>query len=191
MRALCFALAATGLLAACAAPVREAPLQSLDPITTLQWRSFVDDKLRGQVALAPLKGADPEAVGYLQKTLDRIWISRAPAKPVADALGEQLEQLRLLANTAAPARYVLEVEILQLQGGPLPLGGDGEAELLYRLREAVTGRLLWERRLRSQGELGWGSPSSLWPPQRQRAAKEAALRANLRRLAEELVRLRV
>lgn len=173
-------------------PVREQPLQSLDPVTTLQWRSFVDEKLRGQVQLGQLVGSDPEAVGYLQKTLDRVWTSRAQAKPLRDALEEQLDALRLLANAAATGRYVLDVEILRLEAGGLPLSGDGEAELRYRLRENnASGRLVYERRLRSQGELPWAGAAHLWPPQRQRAAKEAALRANLRLIAQELVRLRV
>ena len=150
-------------------PVREPPLQSLDALTALQWRGFVDERLRGQVMLGELKGADAEAVGYLQKTLERIWQSRTPDKPVRDAIEEQLHQLRLLANAAAPARYVLDVEILSLDGGPLPLASEGEAELRYRLREAGDGgRLVYERRLRSQGEVGYGQ---LWPPARQRAAQ--------------------
>lgn len=183
------ALACLGLLTACATPVREQPLHSLDPITRLQWRSFVDERLRGQVALGDIKGSDPEAQGWMQKTLERVWSSRAPGKPIADALEEQLHQLRLLASVAVPARYVLDVEILQLEGGSLPLSSEGEVEVRYRLREAGEGgRLVYERKLRSQGEI---SPGLLWPPLRQRAAKESALRANLLRLSEELVRLRV
>jgi hypothetical protein len=178
------------LLAACAMPVREQPLrEGLHPITALQWRGFVDEKLRGQVALGEIKGSDAEAVGWLQKTLERVWTSRAPQKPVSDAIEEQLHELRLLALAAQPARYVLEVEILALHGGPLPLGSEGHAELRYRLREAGDGgRLLYERRLRSEGEVGYGL---LWPPARQRAAKESALRANLLKASQELVRLRV
>lgn len=188
MRVLCPLLAAAGLLAGCALPVRETSLQGLAPVQTLQWRSFVDERLRGQVQLGEFKGADPEARGYVQKTLERVWESRTPAKPVVDALEEQLMRLRLLANAAQPARYVLDVEILRLAGGSLPLAGDGEAELRYRLRESDSGRLVYERRLRSQGEV---NPALLWPPARQRAAKESALRANLLLLAHELVRLRV
>lgn len=187
MRVLCPALL-LATLAGCALPVREAPLQGLDPMTTLQWRSFVDERLRGQVQLGEFKGADAEARGYVQKTLERVWESRTPAKPVLDALEEQLLQLRLLASAAQPARYVLDVEILRLAGGNLPLSSEGEAELQYRLREAASGRLVYERRLRSQGDV---NPSLLWPPARQRAAKESALRANLLLLAHELVRLRV
>lgn len=169
-------------------PVRERPLQALEPVQTLQWRSFVDERLRGQVQLGEFKGADPEALGYVQKTLERLWESRTPPKPVVDALEDQLLQLRLLANAAQPARYVLDVEILRLSGGNLPLSSEGEAELQYRLREAASGRLIYERRLRSQGEV---SLVQVWPPARQRAAKESALRANLLLLANELVRLRV
>lgn len=176
------------LLSACAMPVREPTLHALDPVTTLQWRSFVDEKLRGQVTLGEFKGADPEAVGWLQKTLERVWTSRALQKPVADALEEQLHELRLLASAAASGRYVLDVEILSLAAGGLPLSSEGEAELRYRLREAEGGRLVYDRKLRTQGDI---SPGLLWPPGRQRAAKESALRANLLKLSQDLVRLRV
>lgn len=183
------ALLACLLIAGCAMPVREQPLRDgLDPITTLQWRGFVDEKLRGQVMLGELKGSDPEAVGYLQQTLERVWSSRAPAKPLRDAMEEQLHELRLLANAALPARYALDAEILSLGGGSLPLSSEGEVEVRYRLREIESGRLLYDRRLRSQGEIGYGL---LWPPARQRAAKESALRANLLKASHELVRLRV
>ncbi len=183
------ALSLSLALAGCAMPVREVPLhQGQNPITTLQWRGFVDERLRGQVQLGELKGADAEALGWMRKTLDHVWGSRAAAKPVADALEEQLDALRLLANAALPARYALDVEILRLDGSNLPLGSEGEAEVRYRLREIDSGRLVYERRLRSQGDVGYGL---LWPPARQRAAKESALRANLLRLSEELVRLRV
>lgn len=189
MNALRAAVVLPLLLAGCAMPVRESPLrEGLDPITSLQWRSFVDEKLRGQVRLGELTGADPEAVGYLQKTLERLWDSRAASKLLRDAVEEQLQELRLLANAALPARYLLDVEILSLAGGSLPLASEGEVEVRYRLREIDGGRVVYERRLRSQGALGYGL---LWPPARQRAAKEAALRANLLKLGQELVRLRV
>lgn len=176
-------------LGGCAMPVREPPLQGLAPVTALQWRNFMDEKLRGQVSLGEVKGSDAEAEGWLRATLDRVWGSRALRKPVADALEEQLDQLRLLANAAQGGRYVLDVEILSLEAGGLPFGSEGEAELRYRLREAGEGgRLLFEKRLRSAGDL---MPGLLWPPARQRAAKESALRANLLRLGGELARLRV
>gem|GEM_PF-4570364 len=134
------ALLACLLIAGCAMPVREQPLRDgLDPITTLQWRGFVDEKLRGQVMLGELKGSDPEAVGYLQQTLERVWSSRAPAKPLRDAMEEQLHELRLLANAALPARYALDAEILSLGGGSLPLSSEGEVEVRYRLREIESG----------------------------------------------------
>jgi hypothetical protein len=182
-------LLASAALAGCAMPVRERNLAgSVPPVTALQWRNFVDEKLRGQVRLGEPKGADAEAVGILQKSLERVWQSRLAAKPLQDAVEDQLEQLRLLASLSEQARYVLDVNVLRLDAGPLPLGSEGEAELHWQLRESGSGRLLFDRRLRSSGEVGWGLA---WPPARLRAAKESALRANLLKLAEALVRLRV
>jgi hypothetical protein len=182
-------LALPALLSACAMPVRERPLAGGVPeVTALQWRNFVDPQLRGQIRLGKLEGSDPEASGFLQQALERVWHSRAPAKPVKDAIEDQLEQLRLLASLSEQARYVLDVSILTLDGGALALSSEGEAELHWQLKEAGSGRLLFDRRLRSSGEVGYGLA---WPPARRRAAKESALRANLVKLAEALVRLRV
>ena len=57
-------------LGGCAMPVREPPLQGLAPVTALQWRNFMDEKLRGQVSLGEVKGGDAEAEGWLRATLD-------------------------------------------------------------------------------------------------------------------------
>lgn len=188
MRFFLACLLCLAVLSGCALPVREPPLNGLAPLTALQWRNFMDEKLRGQVVLGEIKGADPEAEGWMRSTLDRLWGSRALQKPLGDALETQLDQLRLLAG-APGGRYVLDVEILLLDAGGLPFGSEGAAELRYRLRESAEGgRLLYERRLRSTGEL---MPGLLWPPARTRAAKESALRANLLKLGEELARLRV
>lgn len=182
------ALLAAFLMAACAVPVREQALREPESIATLQARNFVDDKLRGEIQVGEIKGTDPDALGYLQQTLDRVWRSRATQKTVGDALEEQLHELRLLASAARPGRYVLDVEILSLGSGGLPLSSEGEAEVRYRLREAQGNRVIYERRLRSTGDVPMGL---LWPPLRQRAAKESALRANLAKLGQDLVRLRV
>ena len=113
---------------------------------------------------------------------------------MGDALEEQLRLLRLFASSPDGGRYVLDVEVMQLDSDGYPFGSDGRAELRYRLRERTDraeggeGRLIYERRLRTEGELPW---LPLLPNHRQRLARESALRANLAKLAEELVRLRV
>ena len=95
-RHLLFALPV--LLAGCNTPVRETRLKAVDERTALQWRSFVDERLRGQIGLGSIKGSDPEAVGYLQKTLQWTWRSRLDERTVSDALEEQLRLLRLFAS---------------------------------------------------------------------------------------------
>ena len=188
-RHLLFALPV--LLAGCNTPVRETRLKAVDERTALQWRSVVDERLRGQIGLGSIKGSDPEAVGYLQKTLQWTWRSRLDERTVSDALEEQLRLLRLFASMPGSGRYVLDVEVMQLDSDGYPFGSDGRAELRYLLRERAEsgeGRLVYERRLRTQGELPW---LPLLPNHRQRMARESALRANLAKLAEELVRLRV
>ena len=60
------------LVAGCSTPLRTPPL-ALTPRQALQWRSFVDEQLRGQIALGEVQGADEPAVGFLQQALAFVW----------------------------------------------------------------------------------------------------------------------
>lgn len=182
-------LAATALLAACASPVRTPPL-ALGDWQALQWRSFVDERLKGQIELGEIQGGDPDAQGWMSKALAWAWGTPTRDPTVQDALEDQLRALRLLAGAAQSARYRLDVHLLRVEAEGLLLGAQAHAEVRYSLRErGEGGRLVYERRVRSEGQAGWldhGLAS-----QRQRLAKEAALRSSLSALARDLAALRV
>lgn len=185
-------LAASVSLAACARPVRTPPL-ALGEWQALQWRSFVDDKLKGQIALGDVRGGDPEAEGWMRKALAWAWGTPTRDLALQDALEDQLRALRLLAGAAQAARYRLDVQLLRVEAEGLVLGAQAQAEVLYRLRErgegGEGGRLVYERRVRTEGQAGWSDHGLAGG--RQRLAKEAALRGSLALLARDLVSLRV
>lgn len=177
------------LVAGCGTPLRTPPL-ALTPRQALQWRSFVDEQLRGQIVLGEVQGADEPAVGFLQKSLAFVWGSPLSGQVVLDALEDQLRALRLLAGTPDAGRYRLDARLLQLEVGGLIGSAEAQARVEYTVREREEGgRLIYQRQVRSEGKAGWLDHA--FTADRQRLAKEAALRAGLVLLAQDLVSLRV
>lgn len=172
-------------LAACAAPVRTPP--PLGPRQVAQWQAWVDPKLQGQIALGQVSGADAPATGMLRKTLAWFWGTPAEAAVFSDGLEDQLRALSLLAALPGGGRFVLDAQVLQLQADGLVLGAEAQSQVLYTLREGD--KIVYQRRVRAQAQAGWGD--HLLGSDRQRLAKEAALRESLRLLALDLVTLRV
>ena len=166
------------LLAACASPVHT-PALALDDFQALQWRGLVDERLRGQVELGEVQGADRAAEG-----------SGTSEQTLLHALEDQLRALRLMAGAPQSARYRLDVQLLRLDLGGHVMSAKVEAELRYQLRErGEGGRVLYERKVRSAGSANWldhGAASG-----RKRLATEAALRSNLGMLARDLISIRV
>ncbi|MBB5202995.1 hypothetical protein HNQ51_000288 [Inhella inkyongensis] len=182
-------LALPALLAGCSSAVQSPPL-AISARQALQWRSFVDDQLKGQIALGEVTGADAPAVGYLRKTLAWLWGSRTSPDTVGDALEDQLRALRLLAPLPGTGRYQLDTQLMALEAEGLLGPSEAQAQVEYRLREkGEGGRLIYQRRIRSQAKAGWLDHG--FASERQRLAKEAALRASLMMLAQDLVALRV
>lgn len=176
------------LLAGCASSVRTPPLV-VSERQALQWRSFVDERLKGQIALGEVKGGDAAAQGWMKKTLAWFWGNPTRDQAVQDALEDQLRALRLLAAAPQPGRFQLDVQLLRVDAEGLLTGADAQAEVAYRLRERDGGRILYERRVRSEGSANWLDHALA--SDRQRLAKEAALRANLMLLTQDLVALRL
>lgn len=183
-------LAALPLLATgCSTPLRTPPL-ALTPRQALQWRGFVDEQLRGQIVLGEVQGADAPAVGFLRKSLAFVWGSPLSGQVVLDALEDQLRALRLLAGTPDAGRYRLDARLIQLEVGGLIGSAEAQARVEYSVREREEGgRLIYQRQVRSEGQAGWFDHA--FSADRQRLAKEAALRAGLVMLAQDLVALRV
>ncbi|MBH9551714.1 hypothetical protein [Inhella gelatinilytica] len=193
------ALALTALVG-CGSTVQSPPL-ALKPLQVLQWRSFVDPQLRQQIGLGDVQGGDAGAADFLGQTLRWLWGTHTPNAVVQDALEDQLRALQLLAAAPHPGRYRLDARIISLEASGLLGGAEATARVEYTVRENLPeaqaapgaadgpGRILYQRQVRSQGEAAW--LSHLMSGDRQRLAKQAALRAGLVVLAQDLVQLRV
>ncbi len=172
-------------LAACAAPVRSPAPVGVRQV--LQWQSWVDPKLQGQIALGQVTGGDVPATGMLKKTMAWFWGTPADTAVLTDGLEDQLRALSLLAALPGSGRFALDAQLLQLEVGGLMLGAEAQSQVLYTLREGD--KVVYQRRVRAQAKTGWGD--HVLGSDRQRLAKEAALKESLRLLALDLVTLRV
>jgi hypothetical protein len=106
---------------------------------------------------------------------------------LTDGLEDQLRALSLLAALPGSGRFALDAQVMQLDAGGLVLGAEAHSQVLYTLREGD--KVVYQRRVRAQAQAGWGD--HVLGSDRQRLAKEAALRESLRLLALDLVTLRV
>lgn len=188
---LASALLAATLLGGCGSTVQAPPL-ALKPMQALQWRSFVDPELRQQIGLGEVQGGDAAAASLLDKTLHWLWGSHTANEVVQDALEDQLRALQLFAPGPNPGRYQLDARLISLEASGLIAGAEATARVEYTVRERHPegqGRILYQRQVRSQGEAAW--LSHLMGSERQRLAKQAALRAGLMQLAQDLAQLRV
>ncbi len=179
-------LFALPMLAACAAPVR--PPVPVGVRQALQWQGWIDPGLKGQVSLGRITGGDgPVPDSYLRKTLAWLWGTRTEGAVLSNGLEDQLRALSLLAALPGGGRFALDIDLQQLEADGLVLGAEAHSQVLYTLREGE--RTLYQRRVRAQGSASWAD--HLLGSERQRLAKEAALRESLRLLAVDLVALRV
>lgn len=185
MRRRLLLLCAPLALSACGSAVRTP--EPLDARQALQWQAWIDPALKGQVSLGEVRGADAPAVGRLQQTLGWLWGQRTETAALADGLEDQLRALSLLAALPGQGRFTLDVELQQLQADGLLGAAEAQIAIVYTLREGS--RTRYQRRVRAQGSAGWAHHALA--SERQRQAKEAALRESLRLLAQDLVALRV
>ncbi|RVT84737.1 hypothetical protein [Inhella crocodyli] len=184
-RRLVLLLPALAALGACSAPVRSPAPVGVRQV--LQWQSWVDPKLQGQIALGQVTGGDAPATGMLKKTLAWFWGTPADTAVLSDGLEDQLRALSLLAALPGQGRFALDAKLLQLDAGGLVLGAEAQSQVLYTLREGD--KVVYQRRVRAQAQTGWGD--HVLGSDRQRLAKEAAIKESLRLLALDLVTLRV
>jgi hypothetical protein len=184
-RRLVLLLPALAALGACSAPVRSPAPVGVRQV--LQWQSWVDPKLQGQIALGQVTGGDVPATGMLKKTLAWFWGTPADTAVLSDGLEDQLRALSLLAALPGQGRFALDAKLLQLDAGGLVLGAEAQSQVLYTLREGD--KVVYQRRVRAQAQAGWGD--HVLGSDRQRLAKEAAIKESLRLLALDLVTLRV
>jgi hypothetical protein len=178
---LCAALL-TALLAGCGAPSRPLPM-AITAADALQVRGWVPEALKGQVAIAAVKGG---------QATNRWWGSKVSAQALQQALDESFYAVGMKSlSPQPPARFELQAELVQLEQPLIPaVGVTVDVAVRYTLLDKVAdGRIVYQRRIANSEEAGLGE-AVLSPSDRLRIANERALRANIDLLLRDLVTLR-
>jgi hypothetical protein len=179
--ALLLSLAASAaLLAGCGAPAKS--LQMVQPpAEVLQLRGFMPEALRGQVALAPVRGGAETG---------RWWGSKVSNTALAHALEDTLRELGLWATDPAQARYQLRAELLQLSQPWVSLDTTVEASVRYALVDLSSGAILYERSVRTAYKAEF-LDAMLSQPERLQLASEGAMRQAMGIMLRDLPNLRL
>lgn len=169
------------LLAGCGTPSQPLPM-ALGTAGALQIRGWVPEALKGQVALAAVKGG--------QET-QRWWGSKVSALALQQALEESLHAVGMQPLSPQPApRFELQAELVQLDQPLVPaLGVTVGTAVRYTLVDKASGKAVYQRRIANTDEAGF-TEAIVSPSERLRIANERALRANIDLLLRDLVTLR-
>lgn len=168
-------------LAGCGTPSQPLPMV-ITPAEALQVRGWVPEVLRGQVAVAPVRGG--AATG-------RWWGSLVSADVFQHALEESLHAVGMRALSRDPVpRFELQAHLVLLDQTRVPAAGvTAGTAVHYTLTDNATGRVIYQRRIYNQEEAGLGDALGS-PSERLRIANERALRANIALVLRDLVTLR-
>ncbi len=174
------ALLAT-LLAGCGTPSQPLPM-AVTAANALQIRGWVPEALKGQIAVATVKGG--------QET-GRWWGSKVSAMALQQALDESLFSVGMKPLSPEPApRFELQAELEALDQPLVPaLGVTVGTAVRYTLVDKTSGKTVYQRRIANTDEASF-SEAILSPNERLRIANERALRANIDLLLRDLVTLR-
>jgi hypothetical protein len=178
---LCAALL-TALLAGCGAPTPPLPM-AITAADALQIRGWVPEALKGQIAVAAVKGG---------QATNRWWGSKVSAVALQQALEESFYAVGMKPlSPQPPARFELQAELVQLDQPLIPaVGVSVDVAVRYTLVDkAADGRVIYQRRIANTDEARL-SEAILSPSDRLRIANERALRANIDLLLRDLVTLR-
>lgn len=171
---------AAWLLAGCGTP--SSSLQMVQPpADVLQLRGFMPAALRGQVALAPVRGGAETW---------RWWGSKVSNTALGHALEDTLRELGLWAPNPAQARYQLRAELLQLSQPWVSLDTTVEASVRYALVDLTSGTTLYERSVRSAYKAEFVD-AMLSQPERIKLANEGAMRQTMAIMLRDLPNLRL
>jgi hypothetical protein len=178
---LTFALSVLLLgLAGCGTPSQPLPMV-ITPAEALQLRTWVPEVFKLQIAVAPVQGGEATW---------RWWGSKVSQDALQAALEDSLHAvgLRPLAPEP-PARFELRTQLLSLEQPLAAAEVTVRAAVRYQLVERASGRLLFDRTLRSEERAGL-SDALFSQPERLRIANERVLRANFALMLRELLALR-
>jgi hypothetical protein len=168
------------VLAGCGTPSQPLPM-AVAPADALQIRSWVPEALKGQVAVAAVRGGEETG---------RWWGSRVSAVALQQALEDSLYAVGMRpVSPEPPARFELQAELLQLDQPLVPaLGVTVGTAVRYTLVDKASGKTVYQRRIANTDTAGLGE-AVLSPPERLRIANERALRGNINLLLRDLVTL--
>lgn len=169
------------LLAGCGTPSRPLPM-AVSAADALQIRGWVPEALKAQVGVAPVTGGQPTG---------RWWGSKVSAVALQQALDESFHAVGMKPQAPEPApRFELQAELLELDQPLVPaVGVTVGVAVRYTLVDKAGGRTIYQRRIASSDEAGFGE-AIVSPSERLRLANERALRANIDLLLRDLVTLR-
>lgn len=170
------------LLAGCGTPSQPLPM-AVTAADALQLRSWVPDALKGQVAIAPVKGG--EATG-------RWWGSKVSAVALQQALDESLHAVGMRPPAPTPVpRFELKAEMVQLEQPLVPAANvTVGVSVRYSMVDRRDGQVLVYQRLIANEEEARLLEAVVSPSERLRIANERALRANINLMLRDLVTLR-
>lgn len=169
---------AAGLLAGCGTPSQSLNM-ALPAGEALQLRGFMPEPLRGQVMLETVRGGNETSVW---------WGSRVSSLSLQNALEDSLRAVGLWAMSQQGARYQLQAELLSLVQPLVALDTTVTATVHYRLLEAGSGKMLYERSVRAAYKAEFGD-AMLSQPERLRLANEGAVRQTVNLMLRDLPNL--
>lgn len=169
-----------GLLAGCGTPSQSLNMV-LPAAEALQLRGFMPEALRGQVMLEAVVGGSETS---------RWWGSRVSSLALQDALEDSLRAVGLWAMTQQGARYQLKAELLSLVQPLVALDTTVTATVNYKLLDSSSGRLVYERSVRTAYQAEFGD-AMLSQPERLRLANEGAIRQTVNLMLRDLPNLQL
>lgn len=168
-------------LAGCGTPSQPSNM-TVSGSDALRIRGWLPDALRGQVAVAAVRGG---------QATSRWWGSQVSAAALQQALDESCRAAGLTPVAAEPApRFELQAELAALEQPTVPLGAAAVgAAVNYTLLDRASGKVAYQRRIATRDEADLGE-AVLSPSERLRIAGERALHGNIDQLLRDLVTLR-
>ncbi|MEJ6005939.1 hypothetical protein WG899_10305 [Paucibacter sp. AS339] len=172
------ALLALAGLSGCGTPT-EPPNLALSATESLQMRSWVPDRLKGQIVLSPVTGGQPTGM---------LWGSKISNAALQEALDSSLRATGMLAMRPGAGDYQLEAKLVELEQPMIGLSMKVVVTIAYTVIEKRSGTVLYQRRLRSQHVAEFSS-AVLDQNERLRLANEGAVRSNVNLMLRDVIAL--
>lgn len=163
------------LLTGCAAPARVERMAAITPAAGPVAAPVALDRAIGKIWAEGGKPTVP------------FWQSEIDDGAFVAALRRSLDGAGMLAVRENRGRYVLYADLVRADQSVRGLDKMVRTAVRYRLAEAVTGRVVFDRRIDSRGRAGFADSPLV--NIRERLANEAAIRRNFEALIRELRRL--